>query len=126
MGDAYDLLPMNDEGTQIDWLHKVVIQPMMGELIFYKGQPYWMSHVSWDQSLHDGFAHTSTRPDDPYSAIFTLSEIGVGPVVNGNKTPHFKDVTVIAIEHDPESNNVCRIGYFNRDNLKLNPPKRRR
>ncbi len=130
-GDSYDLLPMNDEGTQVNWLHRTAgsassLQLMLGELIFYQERPYWLSRVVWGQALHDDFVHNSTRPNYSYSAIFSLAEIGVAPVINGNKTPHFKDVTVVAIEHDPESNRVCRFGYFHRNNLKLNPPNQRR
>ena len=129
LSDAYNLLPMNDAGTQVNWSHRTVypMQLMSGELIFYKGLPYWMSGVNWSQKRQDNFAHNRTRADDPYSAIFTLSEIGVG---TGNTkkgdAPSFKDVTVVAIEHDPESNNVCRLGYFHRNNLKQNPTKTRR
>lgn len=127
--DSYDLLPMNDEGTQVNWSHRTVypIQLMGGELIFYKGLPYWMSSVTWSQSSHDNFTHTSMRADDPYSKIFELAEIwtGTGKREDDNNQ-HFKDVIAVAIDHDPESNNVCRFGYFHRDNLKLNPPKTRR
>lgn len=126
--DAYYLLPMNDEGTQVDWKHRTAgnIQLTGGELIYFKERPFWMGWVSWSQNTHDDFAHYSTRADDPYSAIFTLSEIGVGTGKQGDKNPNFKDVIAVAIEHDPESNNVCRFGYFHRDNLKQHPPKRRR
>jgi len=128
--DSYGLLPMKDDGTQVDWSHRAVRSaPMLmgGELIFYKGQPYWMTGLTWYQDLHDNFAYTHLRADDPYSEIFSLSEIGVG---TGNTkqgdTPHFKDVIVVAIDRDPESNNVCRFGFFNHENLKQNPPKRTR
>jgi hypothetical protein len=127
--DSYDLLPMNDAGTQVNWLHRTVypIQLMGGELIYYKGLPYWMSSVTWYQDAHDDFAHTIMRADDPYSKIFELVEIGVstGDTKKGD-TPNFKDVIAVAIDHDPESNNVCRFGYLHRNNLKQNPPKRRR
>lgn len=127
--DAYNLLPMNDEGTQVNWTHRIVRPSpilMGGELIYYNGLPYWMTHVSWSQDSQDDFAHYSTRPNDPYSAIFTLSEIFVGTGKRKDMNPNFKDVTAVSIDRDPESNNVCRFGYFHRDNLKQNPPKIRR
>jgi hypothetical protein len=85
-----------------------------------------MTGVSWSQNPQDDFVHYRERPDDPYSAIFMLSEIGVSTGNRNDKTPHFKDVTFVGIERDPESNAVCRIGYFHRDNLKQHPPKKRR
>lgn len=128
--DAYDLLPMNDEGTQVNWSHRTVgsaSTPRGGELIFYKGLPYWMDSVSWSQATHDNFTRWGPRTDASYSKIFELAEIGVG---TGNTkkgdTPNFKDVTTITMQYDPENNDVCRFGYFHRDNLKQNPPKIRR
>jgi len=124
--DSYNILPMNDEGTQVDWSHKTVgsaSTPRGGGLNFYKGLPYWMSPVSWNQDSNDNFSRWP-RPDQPYSNIFSLSEIGVG---TGNTkigdTPNFKDVTTITMQYDPESNDVCRFGYFHRNNLKQNLPK---
>lgn len=128
--DAYNLLPMNDEDTQVNWEHRTVhFAPMLmgGELVFYKGRPYWMEGVSWSQNTHDDFAHYSTRPYDPYSAIFALSEIWTGTGKRENDdNQNFKDVVGVAIERDPESNNVCRFGYFHHDNLKQNSSKRRK
>lgn len=124
--DSYNLLPMNDEGTQVDWSHRTAgaaSMPMGGELIFYKGMPYWMTGASWSQNLHDNFTHRAPRPDYAYSAIFMLSEIFVGSKNRDDKGPNFKDVTTITMQYDPESNEVCRFGYFHRDNLKQNPPK---
>jgi len=125
--DAYDLLPMNDEGTQVNWVHRTVRSaPMLmgGELVFYKGWPYWMEGVSWSQNTHDDFAHYLTRPDDPYSAIFGLHGIGhyvVGQYGGSVKPAPFSDVQNLMGDGDS-----CEFGYFHRDNLKQNPPKGKR
>lgn len=127
--DSYNLLPMNDDGSQVNWLHRTVGSASTltgGELIYYKGLPYWLSVVSWYQDSHDNFTSRGPRTDYPYNAIFILSEIWTGTGKQGDKNPNFKDVTVITMEYDPESNNVCRFGYFHRDNLKQNPPKTKR
>lgn len=127
--DSYNLLPMNDEGTQVIWNHATLgnaRMPMGGEIVFYKRLPYWMTPVSWDQNSNDDFTHYRTRPDDPYSAIFTLSEIFVGTGKRDDMNPNFKDVSAVSIDRDPVSNKVCRFSYFHRDNLKQNPPKTRR
>jgi uncharacterized protein YecT (DUF1311 family) len=128
--DFYHLLPMNDEGTLVNWSHRTMgLSPMLmrGELIYYKGLPYWMSAISWDQSLQDNFARKSVRADDPYSAIFSLSSISSYSATDSkNRSPNFKDVTAVSIDRDPASNRVCRFGYFHRDNLKQNPPNRKR
>lgn len=57
--DSYDLLPMNDEGTQVNWSHRSIYPNLLtsGELIYYKGLPYWMSVVSWDQYFQDHFSN---------------------------------------------------------------------
>ena len=123
--DSFDLLPMNEEGTQVDWYHRTAKpNPMLmkGNLIFFRERPYWMSSVRWGQASHDDFAHSRMRPRSPYSAIFTLAEIGIGTDTHNKNNPSYKDVTVVTIERDPESKNVCRYGYFHRDNLKLNAP----
>ena len=127
LSDAYDLLPLNDGATQINSLHRTAGAPSTprgGELIFFNRLPYWLTPVRWSQNLHDDFSHSSIRPNDPYSAIFSLSEIFVGTDKQGDKSPNFKDVTVISMEYDVESNRNCRFGYFHHDNLKQNSPKR--
>ena len=126
--DYYDILPMDEDGTRIDWNHPVIrINPMLGggELVYYKDMPYWLSAPNWFQSSHDNFAHNQMRPNDPYSAMFFLAEIGVGSK-SRSSSPMFSEVTTVSYEHDPASNRVCRIGYFNKENLKANPPKERK
>jgi len=123
--NSYSLLPMNEDGTRIDWNHPVVRpDPMLvrGELIYYKGMPYWLSAPSWFQGAHDNFVHSQMRPSNPYSAMFFLAEIGVGSKNRADKAPAFSEVTTVSYEHDPESNRVCRFGYFSKENLKANPP----
>ncbi len=128
--DSYDILPMNAQGTQVDWLHRIVglsSVPRGGELIFYKGLPYWMTNVSWSQNTHDNFAHTSLRADDSYSSIFNLARIWIGSDnLRNGEALHFKNVTTLTMQYDPESNDICRFGYFHHDNLKQHPPKQRR
>ncbi len=123
----YDLLPMNDEGTQVNWSHRTVgFAPLLmgGELIFYKGLPYWMSHVSWSQNTHDDFAHYSTRADDPYSKIFSLH--GLGHYVVGQYGGTVKPAPFSDVQHLRGDGDSCEFGYFHRDNLKQHPAKRRR
>jgi|WetSurMetagenome_2_1015567.scaffolds.fasta_scaffold00965_8 uncharacterized protein YecT (DUF1311 family) len=125
--DSYDLLPMNDEGTQVNWVHRTIrAAPILmgGELIYYKGYPYWMTHISWDQSLHDGFAHTSMRANDPYSAIFGLN--GLGHSVVGQYGGAVKPAPFSEVQHIRGDGAICRFGYFHRDNLKQNPPNGRK
>ena len=119
ISDSYDLLPMNADGTQVDW-SKVHSAPMLmrGELVYYKGLPYWLSAVFWDQSLQDDFAHSRMRPGDPYSAMFTLDRVSTYSATNP-ESKAFKDVTNVSPQIlDPEDRKVCRIGYFRRENLK--------
>lgn len=127
--DFYDLLPMSDVGTQVNWKHPSVgASPMLmnGELSYYKSVPYWMSFVSWHQGLHENFARSSMRPDDPYSAIFELNSVSTySSAIPQSKA--FKDVTNVSPKiADPEDINICRFGYFHHNNLKLNSPKGRK
>lgn len=123
--DSTDLLPMTSDGKQVDWNHRTIgFSPMLmlGELIFYKGLPYWLSSVQWDQASHDDFTHSVMRPNDPYSAIFTLVEVWT----YSQHTPQskkFEDVTSVFPKIlDPKRKNYCRFGYFHRDNLLINAP----
>lgn len=125
--DAYELLPTNDEGTQVNWEHRVVgFAPMLmgGELIFYKGLPYWMEGVSWSQNTHDDFAHYSTRPDDPYSAIFGLH--GLGHYVIGQNGGAVKPAPFSDVQNLMGDGDSCEFGYFHHNNLKQHPPKARK
>ncbi len=117
-GDYYHLLPMTETGTQVDWSHRTVgATPMlmMGELVYYKRLPYWLSMVAWFQSNNDEPTH-SIRTDDPYNAMFGLYEFA-----RAKPTP-FKDVRAVGIFNDPEDqvNPGCRFGYFRREALDRN------
>lgn len=108
----YEMIRMNKEGTKVDWLGGNFSSNsfVLGELVYYKDIPHWMTKVNWIQVSHDDFHHTSMRAEDPYSAFFWLQEI----------TPP------MGISSNPKDNSVCRIGYFHRNNLKENPQKIRR
>ncbi len=123
-GDYYDLLPMNDAGTQVDWTHQTLgagSPPLMGgELIYYKGQPYWLSMASWFQRWQDD---PKNRPplDDPYRKMFSLNPIAhelVGQYGGPTIPTHFSKVG--HIQGDP-NRDTCFFGYFHRDALKTTP-----
>ncbi|MDP2832525.1 MAG: lysozyme inhibitor LprI family protein [Pseudomonadota bacterium] len=118
--DNYRLLAMNDAGTQVDWQHKTVAWvPMLreGELVYYKGRPYWLSYVGWFQGPHDNFVQNRMPTNDQNSRIFMLSAVISGPKPGMN----FKDVRGVDHLDDP----ACRFGYFHHNALKLHPPKGR-
>lgn len=122
--DSYDLLPMKDAGTQVNWLHAAFehrpVPPLLsnGELIYYQGRPYWLEGISWSQKLHDGFAHYSMRPWDVNSRMFSLVAVTYGskqyPAKFEETWGYWPQIL------DPENEQYCRIGYFHRDNIKLN------
>jgi uncharacterized protein YecT (DUF1311 family) len=124
-GDSYDLLPMNEAGTLVNWSHPAMgLVPLLmgGELIYHKGLPYWMTTVFWNQDSHDHFELTRLRPNDPYSAIFRLEMVTYGSKSHPAK---FADVISVSPKLDnPDDTHVCRFGYFHRDNLKQNPAKK--
>lgn len=116
--DHYQLLPMNDAGTQVNWQHKTVAWvPMLrdGELVYYKGQPYWLSYVDWMQRWNDEPTY-SMPTNDQNSRIFMLSAVISGP----KPGMHFKDVRGVDHLDDP----ACRFGYFHHKALKLHQEKR--
>ncbi len=117
----YELQPMNDEGTQVNWAHRTAgYLPMLmgGELIYYKGMPYWLSYPIWFQESSGSINH-AWPITSPVRAMFKLNEIGVASLTR-EKAPNFDNVTKVAIEMDPESRDVCRFGYFHRENIKQN------
>lgn len=123
-GDYYDLLPMNDAGTQVDWMHQTLgagSPPLMGgELIYYKGQPYWLSRASWFQRQQDD---PKNRPplDDPYRKMFSLNPLAhelVGQYGGPTIPTHFSNVG--HIQGDPNAD-FCFFGYFHHDALKTTP-----
>jgi len=125
VSDSYSLLPMNSDGSKVDW-DRVHFAPMLmdGELAYYKGRPYWLSKVIWGQASQDDFAHSRMRPGDPYSAMFTLDMISTYSATNPESRA-FEDVTNVSPQIlDPENQRVCRIGYFNRKNLKQHPARK--
>lgn len=123
MSDSANLLPMTNDGKQVDWNHMTVAfnsMPKIGELIYFKGLPYWLSLVIWDQAAHDDFRHSRIRPNDPYSAIFTLVRVSsYSRQKPQSKT--FEDVTDMSpLILDPLKKDYCRFGFFNKENLRLN------
>lgn len=123
--DSYDLWPMNEQGTRVDWEHRLVGRlPHDGEIVFYKGRPYWLSVVTWSQGAHDDFTSFGPRPDDPQRKIFTLEPLHYGRSDGGdyNAPAEFNNLNYII----PGEDDGCWFGYFHRDNLKQYPPKTRR
>lgn len=99
---SYDITSMNEDGTQLKSQYAPGnFNHGKGELIFYKGAPYWLGGITWFQWHHDHFMRSSMRADDPYSKIFTLGRL-----------------------HQIEPG--CRFGYFHQDNLKQFPPSKRK
>ena len=129
-GDLYyDLLPLNEEGTEIDWQSKAIggmstLVFGLGELIYYKGRPYWLSHISWNQGINDNFQSYKNNPNDPYSNIFELAPLVYGKIDNSDRESptHLDNISYIL----PDKFANCHFGYFHRDNLKQNPPTERR
>nr|WP_320113869.1 hypothetical protein [uncultured Desulfuromonas sp.] len=116
----YKLLPMNDEGTQVNWQHPNASNPPMlniGELVYYQGRPFWLSYPVWIQKA-SGFPRESIG--SPYLAMFKLNEIFVRSREKNDFYPSFKNISGLGIEHDPLSSAVCRFGYFHREYIKRN------
>ena len=123
--DSYYLLPMDRDGKRVDWSHRTVRvgHPLLmgGVLIYFKGAPYWMTGVSWNQHTHDDYTHYRVWRDDPYSAMFSMDNVSTYSSVNP-QSKSFEDVTNVSpLITDPKDTRVCRFGYFNRDNLTQYP-----
>ncbi|WP_127478414.1 lysozyme inhibitor LprI family protein [Sulfurivermis fontis] len=121
-GNFYNkLYAMNDEGTAIDWRRSALLE--YGELVYYKGNPYWLTNANWSQKSHDNFDKSKFGPNDPYAAIFRLAPLAYLKRDNANpRTPDsFNNIYSLL----PDENATCHFGYFHRDNLKQNPPRRR-
>jgi len=122
VSDSYSLLPMNADGTRVDW-SKVHFAPMLmdGELVYYKGRPYWLSKVIWGQASQDDFAHSTIRPGDRYSKIFGL--YGIGYYVTGQYGGPVKPAPFSEVQNLRGDGYACEFGYFNRENLKQHPAR---
>ena len=122
-GGSYKLYAMNDEGTAIDWRHAALLE--YGELVYYKGTPYWLTEPHWMQKFQDNFDKFKfgARTNDPAVAMFRLAPLAYLKRDNGNpRTPdNFNNIYSLL----PDENATCYFGYFHRDNLKQNLPKRR-
>jgi uncharacterized protein YecT (DUF1311 family) len=128
---SYDLLPLNDEGTEIDWQHRAIGQLGLvagsGELIHYKKRPYWLTTISWDQHSEDNFKKNGHNPNDANWNTFQLA-----PLIyrNDEKINTYKTLTSArfanSIEIAKDQFATCDFGYFHRDLLKQHPPTTRR
>lgn len=121
--DYYDLLPMDETETKVNWLHPLVVvgpNPILmgGELIYYKGLPYWLSAPRWFQSAHDNFAHSRMRPNEPNNAMFKLN--GIGYSVIGQYGGPVKPAPFSQVQHIRGEGAGCSFGYFRKENLKAN------
>jgi hypothetical protein len=83
-----------------------------------------MSDISWSQNPHDDFAHSLNRPDDPYSAIFSLNSLGHSVV--GQYGGPVKPAPFSEVQHIRGDVDGCSFGYFHRDNLNLNLLKKKK
>jgi len=112
----YELRLLNGENLQVDWKYRVSKDILMnGELIYFKGTPYWLTYLMWSQQRAD-YAHNIRSICTPFRAMFFMSKIHIG--ANEEK------ITRVTLDYRPESQNVCRFGYFNRKNVKRELSKR--
>ena len=133
----YELMPLRDDGMEIDWQHKCIAPNThmetlneyigSGELIFYKKRPYWLSTIFWNQKIHDNYKNFRNDPNDPYSRTFELAPLAFDQLDDdtpASKPPpaSFDNLGHIGKNHLA----TCYFGYFHRNNLKNNPPRRRR
>ena len=118
-GGDMALVPMLESEEKIDFddIHR---RPMIsfGELIFYKGRPYWLSPVNWLQIIHDDYKKTGKAGANPKRADSQIFQLA--PILSRNhqyayrKKMDFKEVA----EMIPDPNATCHFGYFHSMNLK--------
>jgi len=119
--DSYELLPMNDDGRDVNWAHRLMVTVpflWLGDLIYYNNAPYWLSDVSWSQNIEDNFTRTTSRPDDPYSKMFGI--YGLGHAVIGQYGGPQRSAPFIEVQNLRGEGASCEFGYFHRENLKQN------
>lgn len=128
---SYDILPLNEDGTEIDWQHRAIGQLGLvagsGELIHYKKRPYWLTTIHWSQYGQDNFKKLGVNSNNARWHTFQLA-----PLVyrNDEKTNTYRMVASAqfanTIEIAEDQFATCDFGYFHRENLKQHPPTSRR
>lgn len=120
------LLAMSDDGKRIKF-HQSREKPLTkyGELVFYKGRPYWISPLRWEQKVHDDYVgHAAlTDPRNKKNRMFQIAPVK-HRYTQKNKRPtddqknqqgiDFKNVYSML----PDPSAACYFGYFHRGNLK--------
>ena len=120
-GDSYyyELQPMNAEGTQVDWSHRPAGDPAMlmgGELVFYKGRPFWLSFPEWFQKSSGNPSRAITSPN---LAMFKLN--GLGHSVIGQHGGPVQPAPFEKVRHiRGDGEKGCSFGYFHREYIKQN------
>jgi hypothetical protein len=120
----YKLLPMNDEGTQVNWQHPTASNPPMlniGELVYYQGRPFWLSYPVWFQkaSGYPGDAMTISDLLMFHKQIFNLNALGhsvIGQHGGPVQPAPFEKVRHIR----GDGGEGCSFGYFHREYIKRN------
>lgn len=125
-----ELLPLNFDGTKIDWEHWAVKRKNgfvfgPGELIHYKKRPYWLSDITWCQEWHDDFTRYASDPNSHLANIFHLGPL-LSNKINPKNAPEEREEPKIFDQitsfYTSDKTN-CYFGYFHRENLKRNPPR---
>jgi uncharacterized protein YecT (DUF1311 family) len=132
---TYELLPLNAEGTSIDWQHKCLKSEKSllndyldrGELIYYKKRPYWLSTIFWSQKITDNYTNYKNNPNDPYARTFELAPLEYDRLddkssVGKTLSTSFDNFGLLTRDKFA----TCYFGYFHRNNLIQNPPTKRR
>ncbi len=117
-GGDTTLLPMTADGEQITF-NQTRGKPLTryGELVFYKGQPYWISPLRWEQKIHDEFVRhrAEANPKNKYNRMFQMAPLK--PRMASNKRKQADDFKNVSAMY-PNPAAACFFGYFHRDNLK--------
>ncbi|TWI62062.1 hypothetical protein LZ24_03399 [Desulfobotulus alkaliphilus] len=133
-GERQVLLPMDEAGKRIDWNHRALTHGIVtslnlseGELVYYRGEPYWLSTMSWCQYNADTYdddrlVESARDTNNHHNRSFTLGPVVTSHSKGGYDPSNFNEVNWVIAQDDPYYGGTCYFGYFHRDHLKIDPP----
>jgi hypothetical protein len=115
-GGNTSLLAMSDDGKHINFMQSRG-KPLttFGELVFYKGQPYWISPLRWDQKVQDDAKGNAASAKQKNNRMFQLAPLKYRNTQNKKmQVNDFKDIFSML----PDPSAACYFGYFHRETQK--------